>query len=75
MAAPDAAGQPTDTVGGLTRRWKDYVEAIVKPEGIPVLEVRVPTERKTGLLRASGTTRVVRITERDRILVEVARGA
>lgn len=47
--------------------WRPYMRAVLeRPRVLP----RVPTERKTGLLRARCTPRVVRITERDRIVVE-----
>lgn len=45
--------------------WRPYVKSVVEAS----------TERKTGLLRARCTPRVVRITERDRIVVEGAAAA
>ena len=36
-------------------KWKGYINAVVGLSGTPVLEVRVPTERKTGLEPATLT--------------------
>lgn len=63
--------------------WRAYMKAIVptvrsvarRPDVSVAGGVRTPTERKTGLLRARCTPRVVRITERDRIIVEGAAAA
>jgi hypothetical protein len=51
-------------------RWKDYIEAVVSPSGIPVLEVRVPTERKTGVKRAEVIT--ARLVQDDRGWLKLA---
>ena len=52
----DPGGHRRNHLAGARGRWKDYVEAIVKPEGIAMGEVRTPTERKTGVYGADVVT-------------------